>query len=174
MVRRYCNQIDVIDFIGHPYLFQYPTSFHTRNTGISSTDIPLLDFFILSLSSRSRLAFIRCLTSNSDERCSGIGSGLTGGEGAVGTCCLEGFEDERVMVVGAVRGVMSRKSLRRGLAGGGVGAFLFGGSRLVGKGVDLVAVVGGRDGIRGGGWEGRREGASRSSSSVSDVESLAA
>lgn len=45
---------------------------------------------------------------------------------------------------------------------------------LVDKGVGLAAVVGGRDGIRGGGREGMREGASRSSSSVSDKDSLAA
>ena len=104
-----CN--NVIDFIGYPYLVQNPASLHTRNTGISSIPIPLLDFFLLSISSRSRRAFIRCLTSDTDERCSCIGSGLTGGEGLGGTGCLEGFEDEGVLVAGTVRGVMSRKDL---------------------------------------------------------------
>ena len=81
--------------------------------------------------------------------------------------------------MGAGRGVTSRKDRRgEGFAAGGVGILLFsslrGASPVFGMGVTLVAVVGGRDGMRGGGREGRREGASRSSSSVSDVESLAA
>ena len=74
---------------------------------------------------------------------------------------------------GAARGVTSRKDL-----GGGAGAFAFRdcwcGFPLVGKVVDFATVVGGRDGIRGGGRERKPEGASRSSSSVSDDESLAA
>lgn len=150
---------------------------HTRNTGISSIPIPLPDFF-LSFSSRSRRAFNRCLTSDSDERDSSNGSDLTGGDGAGGIGLLEGFEDGGIEV-GATRGVTSRKALLGGFAGGGVGALAFrgrwGGSLLVGKGVGLAALIGGREGIRGGGRDGRRDGASRSSSSsVSDIESLAA
>ena len=172
-------QLNVIVF--HRVSTSTPNCLHqlpTRNTGISSTPIPLLDFLLLSFSSRSRRAFSRCLTSDKDERGSCSGSCLTGGEGVGGIGRLEGFEDGGILGGGAARGVMSGKDLRGGLAGGGVGAFRFGswwgGSWWIGKGVGLVAVVGGRDGIRGGGWEGRQEGASRSSSSVSDVELLAA
>ena len=88
---------------------------------------------------------------------------------------LGGFKNVGI-VAGVAWGVMSRKDLLGGFAGGGVGAFVFvgrwGGFLLVGKGMDSTVVGSGRDSIRGGGREGCREGASRSSSSVSDVESL--
>ena len=56
---------------------------HTRNTGISSTPIPPLDFR-LSFSSRSRRALSRCLTSARDVRGSWTGLGFRGGDGSRG------------------------------------------------------------------------------------------
>ena len=72
---------------------------------------------------------------------------------------------------GAAHGVAARKDARSVFTGASVEALAFGiGVLLVGKEVGLAAVVRGQDSIR----EGRREGASRSSSSVSDDDSVAA
>lgn len=87
---------------------------------------------------------------------------------------LDGFEDGGISAW-AVRCVLSRKGLWGGFAEGG---FAFGTRSdrfwILDTEVGLVPVGGGRDGICGGGREGIREGASRSSSSVSDDESLTA
>lgn len=153
---------------------------YTRNMGISSTPpIPPPAFLFFAFSSRSRRAFSRCRTSDTDGRGSAGGSCLSnGGDGSGGTGALDGFEDWGIGV-GAVRCVLSRSGLWGGFAEGG---FAFG-SRLVDfwicdTGVGLVAADGGRDDTCGGGREGIREGASRSSSSVSvsvsDEKSLTA
>lgn len=61
--------------------------------------MPPLFPFILSFASRSRRAFSRCLTSDTDGRDSCNGSGFTGEDESIRIGSWEGFEDEAVGAV---------------------------------------------------------------------------